>query len=148
MNPVAILSGLLGLWGQWTKSRPVVSVIADPIFGSGQRYLYVVVKNPAQAQIRITSVSVDPPLFEVWSNDSVDGATDAWNGIKASAFIDPEAEHRFPINVPGDVSEENQDILCKITVRWQSMRHENIPCIPAIHRKSIRTLRAQQNNKA
>lgn len=118
------------------------------MFESGQRFLHVVVRNPAHVPIRVTSLSVTPELFSIWRDHSLNAAVDAEMGVQAAAFIEAESEKRFPICLPGEVSNENQDILCKITVRWRSMRHEHIPRFPATHRKTIRTMRAQESNKA
>lgn len=113
----------------------------------GRRSLYLVVRNPGQVQIRVTSISVSPNLFQVWGGDSVRDAINAVTGVKPAAFIDGEAEKRFPINLAESVLEENGDILCRITVWWRSMRHEHIPCIPVTHRKTPRTMKAQQGDE-
>lgn len=152
---IKLFGGIAGLataaftiWDRAFRDRPQVWVTADPIFESGQRYLYVVVRNPAPVQIRVTSISVAPNLFVIWRDHSLEAAVDSGMGVKAAIFIDGESDHRFPILLTEEVSEENLDILCRITVHWQSMRHEHIPCIPVTHRKTIRTLKAQRSNQA
>ena len=141
---VKLLGGIAGLgttaftiWDRLFRERPQVWVVATPIYQAGQRYLYLVVRNPAPVQIRVTSISVAPDLFQVWRDNSAEAAADAQMGVKPTAFIDAEAERRFPILIPSSGLEENEELLCKVTVRWRSMRHEQIPCIPVFHRKTV-----------
>lgn len=146
-NPLPAFAGLLDLFGKWARRRPQVSLIAEPFLG-GQRYLYFVVRNPRKVQIRLTSITVIPAFMEIWRDDSEEAAAEAWDGIPASAFIDPGAKRLFPVSVASDLSAENQEVLCSIIVRWRSMRHPQIPCVPAIYRTTVATLEAQRDNKA
>lgn len=146
-NPLSALIGLLGLWKRWAERRPQVSLIAEPFLG-GQRYLYFVIRNPREDQIRITAITVNPAFFEVWRDDSVEAAADVMCGVPASAFIDPGAEKRFPVSVASGLSEENRELLCSVTVSWRSMRHEQIRRIPAIYRTTVATLEAQRDDRA
>ena len=147
LNPLPILTGVLGLVGSWSKKRPQVSLIAEPFLG-GQRYLYFVVRNPRKVQIRITAITVSPAFMEVWRDDSEEAAAEAWDGIPASAFLDPGAKRLFPVSIASDLSSENREIQCSIVVWWRSMRHPQIPCVPAIYRTTVATLEAQRDNKA
>ena len=152
---IKLLGGIAGLgtaaftiWDRLFRDRPQVWVVAEPFVQSGQRYLKLVVRNPAPVQIRVTSISITPKLFEIWKDDSVLASVEAELGIAPAAFIDAETEKKFPINLSKSLSKENRDLLCRITVRWRSMRHEHIPCIPVVHRKTPRTMKAQESNKA
>lgn len=148
VSPASEANGLLGLWTRWVENRPQVTLIADPIFGVGRRYLYFVVSNPTKAIIRVTSITIAPDFFGIWKDDSTEAAAEAWSGIAASAFIEPGTERRFPVELVNNLSDENRKISCKITVYWRSMRHQNIPCIPVTYRTQVAALEAQLEDKA
>lgn len=146
-NPLPSLTSALGLFGSWSKRRPQVSLIAEPFLG-GQRYLYFVVRNPREHQIRVTAITVRPAFLEVLRDDSERAAAEAWDGIPASAFIDPGTEKRFPVATRSDLSAEDREILFSITVWWRSMRHPQIRCVPAIYRTTAATVEAQRGDRA
>ncbi len=137
--------GLAGLIASWARGRPDVGTVAEPLYGSGARYLYFTVKNRSSSAIRVT-IKVKPPLFRLMR-----GQTEA-DGIQAlsdeppdpSAFIEPEETRRFPVVGLGDVVGENRENRCGIVVSWRSLRRGNIPQIPVTYPTTVRELQERE----
>ncbi len=106
-----------------------MEVWPERFLGGGKVFMYLRVHNPLPHKVHILSVTIQPELFQVWLDSSIEAAANAQVGASPEFILEQGETKLLPlllINRRDDAITET----ARITVWWRSNRHPRRPKLP------------------
>jgi hypothetical protein len=124
-----ILNLLSKVLGKTFGQRPEMEVWPERVLRGRRVFMCLRVHNPLPHKVHILSITVQPELFEVWMNSSVEAAASAQEGVSPQFILEQGGTKLLPLLA---IDRRNDGIAetARITLWWRSHRHPRRPKLP------------------
>ena len=108
--------------GKVLGEGPTIEVWPERFYVGVNVFMFLKVHNPMKHKMHVLGVSVQPDLFQVWKDDSVDAAANAQIGIEPEFILEAGESKILPL-VPINRRDDGISETARITAWWRSHRH-------------------------